>query len=74
MPITKSSESENALEQCARRAAPRVGLMARKSRSMLSLDNFGGFILIDPEQNWVVAGERFDMSAKDVIAFCAERD
>jgi hypothetical protein len=27
-------------------------------------------MLIDPHCNCVVAGERFDMSAEDVIAYC----
>jgi hypothetical protein len=33
----------------------------------------GMFMLLDPDRNAVVAGERFDLSADDVIEFCAER-
>ncbi len=66
------SESNNALEQRARRLAQRVSLAARKSRGMLSLDNRGGFMLIDPEQNWIVAGEKFDLSPEGVISYCEE--
>jgi hypothetical protein len=67
--------SEKAMDGRARRAARRVGLMARRSRWRLgSIDNFGGYRLVDPDGNWVVAGERFDMSAEDVIARCSTED
>ena len=65
--------SERPLESRARRAAKKVGLIARKSNWRAgSIDNFGEFILIDPHRNFAVAGSRFDMSAEDVIRFCAE--
>ena len=58
-------------EDQARRAAKRVGLRARKSRWRAgSIDNFGEFMIIDPERNWVVAGARFDFTAEDVVEFC----
>lgn len=64
----------DALEARARRAARRGGLVARKSRWRAgSIDNFGGFILVDPMRNWVVNGSRFDLSAADVIEHCTER-
>jgi hypothetical protein len=63
--------SEGALEARARRAARRVGLIARKSRwRQGSIDNFGEFMLVDLYGNYVVAGSRFDMTAEDVIAYC----
>jgi hypothetical protein len=47
--------------------------MARQSRWRLgSIDNHGGFMLIDPWRNLCVAGERFDMSPEDVIAWCQD--
>jgi hypothetical protein len=59
---------EKALEQRARRAARRRGLIARKSRRHVdSADNFGGFTLVDPRTNCVVDGFRFDLSAEYVI-------
>jgi hypothetical protein len=62
---------EAAMEARARRAARRVGLIARKSRWRHgSLDNFGGFMLIHGSYNYVVFGERFDLTAEDVISFC----
>jgi len=55
----------------ARNAAKRVGLIARKSRKRReTIDNFGGFALIHPLYNCIVAGERFDLSADDVVEFC----
>jgi hypothetical protein len=57
----------------ARRAARRVGLLARKSRWRAgSVDNRGGFMLIEPMENRCVRGWKFNLSAEDVIAFCAE--
>ena len=59
----------------ARRAAKRVGLQARKSRWRAgSVDNFGEFMIIDPNHNWVIAGARFDYTADDVVEFCAKYD
>jgi hypothetical protein len=50
--------TEKALESRARRAATRIGLKAKKSRWRLgSIDNHGDFQLIDPNRNWIVAGE-----------------
>jgi hypothetical protein len=62
---------ERASDDRARRAARRVGLIARKSRCRVgSIDNFGGFALIDPRTNCAVAGGRFDLSAEYVIVYC----
>ena len=63
--------TEKTVEARARRAAQRVGLIARKTRWRRdSIDNFGEFMLIDPDGNYAVAGFRFDMTAEDVIAHC----
>lgn len=64
---------QEASDSQARRAAEKIGLVARKSRARESLDNFGGYMLIEPRQNFVVDGSRFDMSADDVVAFCKGR-
>jgi hypothetical protein len=69
------STTEQALEARARRAARRIGLMARKSRWRVNtIDNFGSFMLVDPSTNFAVDGIRYDLSAEYVIEFCAERD
>ena len=62
---------DTAAESRARRAAKRIGLVARKSRWRAdSADNFGGFMLIDPYRNIIMDGEKFDLSAQDVIEYC----
>ena len=66
--------SEHALDQRARRAARRVGLVARKNRRGVgSIDNFGGYALIDPETRGIVCGWQYDLSADDVLAYCEQR-
>jgi hypothetical protein len=60
-------------ESQARRAAKRVGLEARKSRWRAnSIDNRGGFQICDPSRNTIIAGEKFNFTADDVVAYCAE--
>jgi hypothetical protein len=50
------------------RVAREVGLTARELRwRRETIDNLGGFRLIEPNDDYVVAGERFQMSAHDVI-------
>jgi hypothetical protein len=67
--------SENALDQRVRRAARRVGLLACKSRWRAgSIDNLGGFMLVDPMTNFVVDGSRYDLSAEYVISYCSDKE
>ena len=64
--------SESATDARARRAAKRVGLLARKSRWRRdSIDHKRGVRLIDSHTNGAVDGERFDLTAEDVIEYCA---
>ena len=65
-----SPKIQGSLESKARRLARRCGLRATKSRRMLSIDNFGEFMLIDTTTNFVVAGARFDWTTADVIEHC----
>ena len=61
-------------EATARRAARRVGLVVRKSRWHVgTIENRGGFMLLDPYRNVVIDGERFDLDAAAVIEFCNRR-
>jgi hypothetical protein len=65
--------TDTALEARARRAARKVELAARKSRwRLVSIDNYGGFMIVDPYTNFAVAGFRYDMSAEKVIEFCED--
>ena len=70
--INVDEVSDSAFDDRARRAAKRVGFIAKKSRYARSNFNCGGFRLVDPETNLVVAGARFDLTAQQVIDFCAE--
>lgn len=63
-----------ASESSARRAAKKVGLLARKSKAAISGDNFGGFALIDPYANFVVEGSRHTLTSEEVLAYCAQRN
>jgi hypothetical protein len=59
------------MEARARRAAKRVGLVARKTRWRPgTIDNYGGFALFDPYSNFIVCGEKYDLSAEYVIEYC----
>jgi hypothetical protein len=67
----KNALTEAALDARARRAAKRVGLVARKSTWRRdSIDNYGEFMLVDPDTNFPQAGFTYDMSAEDVVKFC----
>jgi hypothetical protein len=62
-----------ALDARARRAALRAGLVARKSRWRRdTIDNYGGFVLIEPYTNVVVDGSRYDLTAEYIIEYCGE--
>lgn len=52
----------------ARYTARKHGYSALKSRTRRSMDNYGGFALI--EDGNLVAGSRYDMTPADVINFC----
>jgi hypothetical protein len=63
----------DALDSKARRAARKVGLVAYKSRWRAgSIDNYGEFMLVEPDGNYPVAGFRWDMTAEEVIEYCKE--
>jgi hypothetical protein len=62
------------VESRARRAAKRIGLVARKTRWRKdTIDNFGGFQIVDPRGNMVVGGSRYDLTADEVIEWCSNR-
>ncbi len=59
-------------ERRLRKIAQKQGLLLRKSRSQLSMDNQGGYMIVDPDTNAVVAGKRFDLDLDAVEAWLAE--
>ena len=65
------SYGKSAVEARARRAAKKVGLLARKSRRRAgSTENFGHFMLLDVNGKRAVAGLRYDLKAQQVIDYC----
>lgn len=64
----KATMPEADIESLARRTAKRQGYLMRRSRAALSIDNHGHFRLIDGD-NRIVGGERFDMSALDILEY-----
>jgi hypothetical protein len=49
-----------------RRPARRHGYVLHRSRRGISLDNLGGYMIVDPQGNACVAGSRFDLEPADV--------
>ena len=64
--------TEASRERRLRKIAQKQGLLLRKSRGRLSMDNQGGYMIVDPDTNVVVAGERFDLDLDAAEAWLAE--
>jgi hypothetical protein len=65
--------TEKALDGQARRAAKRAGYIARKTRWRLdTIDNHGGYMLVEPSRNLCVAGARYELTAEDVLDWCKD--
>lgn len=59
--------TEKAKEMLLRRRAKAAGYALVKSRARIQhMNDQGGFRIIDPDLNAVVAGERFDFDLSDV--------
>src|SRR5262245_47912332 len=64
--------SERAAEARIRRAAKRLKLQVVKSRWRLgSVDNYGGYQIVDPQLYCVLHGRRFDLSVDEVAHYLA---
>ncbi len=66
--------TEASRERRLRKIAQKQGLLLRKSRSQLSMDNQGGYMIVDPDTNVVVAGKRFDLDLDAVEAWLADEN
>ena len=53
-------------EKQLRRALKKAGYRLSKSRGAFSIDNYGGYMIIDISTNFIAAGKRFDLSLEDV--------
>jgi hypothetical protein len=61
----ESNLVERRREARARRLARRANCSLHKSRTRLSINNYGDFMIVD-DQNFVVAGADFDLTLDDV--------
>lgn len=59
-------------ERKLRRALNKAGYALHKSRRQISLDNFGGYMIVDLYENYVVRGRRFELNLSDVEDFLTE--
>ena len=59
-------------EAAVRRALRREGQALRKSRARnLTLDDEGGYMIVDADRNFIVAGEKCDLTLDDVERWVA---
>lgn len=69
----ETNTDERAREARARRKARAQGLVLRKSRIRnRNVDNWGGYMLVDAQGNYVVRGERWNLDLDDVEKFLSE--
>jgi hypothetical protein len=65
--------TDSTREARLRRLAHRQGFALRKSRAGISVRNQGGFMIVDANANYIVAGEHYDLDLDDAERFLAER-
>ncbi len=60
-------QREKVRENRLRRWASRLGLQLHKSRARsLNIDDYGGWMICDADNDLVVAGEKFNLSLENV--------
>jgi hypothetical protein len=75
MPTERIALNEASAEAKARRAAKAIGLVASKTRwARGTIRNLGGFRIVDPDRNMIVAGENYELNADEVVTFCQQED
>jgi hypothetical protein len=67
-----TNKKEKTRENRLRCEAAHFGIRMMKSRGALSLDNHGGFMLLNAGRNAVVIGSRFNADLDEVEAFLAK--
>lgn len=66
---------EKVRENYCRRQAKRVGLFLRKSKAKkTNIDDWGGYMIINPLLNTIEAGQKFDLSLEGVEKFLNEAE
>jgi len=67
--LERAWQAQAARESRVRRALRRQGLLVRKDQARsVNLDHQGGYTLIDADGNFIVGGERFDLTLDDLEA------
>jgi hypothetical protein len=67
--------ADKVYENYLRRKAKRLGLMLRKSRArMVKVDDRGGYMVVNPQGNWAIAGQRFDLNLDDVAEVLNDKE
>ncbi len=67
--MTNELRPSSGIDAMLRRKAKASGLELRRSRWRLdTIDNFGGYMLVDPWTNCLVDGERFNLGTADVLS------
>ena len=67
------TEQHDRSEDRVRRIARRQGYALHKDKAgVWSFSHQGGWQIVDAERNWLVAGERFDLSLDDVEQWLSE--
>jgi hypothetical protein len=69
--VYMTSKTEKVRENRLRGEAAHFGIRMTKSRVALSLDNQGGYMLVNASRNAVVIGSRFNADLDEVEAFLA---
>lgn len=65
---TMTDREYKTLENRVRRNLAKQGLLLHKSRAARSIDNYGGYMVIDAHYNWVVGGFRYDLGLDDIAS------
>jgi hypothetical protein len=67
------AEQHDKNEDRVRRFARRQGYALHKDKAAVwSFNHQGGWQIVDAERNWLVVGERFDLSLDDVEQWLSE--
>ena len=63
------SKRSKATEATLRRLASKKGMMLKKARGPIHVDNHGDYMLVDVERNAVIGGGRYDWTLDRVARY-----
>jgi hypothetical protein len=63
------SKRSKATEATLRRLALKKGMMLKKARGPIHVDNLGGYMLVDGARNAVIGGGRYDWTLDRVARY-----